>query len=85
MPIKGHSVCMPVIIINFKVRGVGQDIIELLGPCLHNTDFSFQNKIYEQVEGVVMGSPVSPIVTNLYMENFEKKALNSALPILDCG
>ena len=27
-----------------------QNIIELLGFCLHNTYFSFQNKFYEQVE-----------------------------------
>ena len=36
-----------------------QDIIELLGFCLHNTYISFQNKFYEQVEGVAMGSLVS--------------------------
>ena len=52
-----------------------QNIIELLGFCLHNTYFSFQNKFYEQVEGVAVGSPVSPIVANLYMEHFERKAL----------
>ena len=55
-----------------------QNIIELLGFCLHNTYFSFQNKFYEQVEGVPMGSPVSTIVVNLYMESFETKALRSA-------
>ena len=55
-----------------------QNIIELLGFCLHNTYFSFQNMFYEQVEGVPMGSPVSPIVANLYMESFERKALSSA-------
>ena len=51
-----------------------QDIIELLGFCLHNTYFSFQNKFYEQ-EGAPMGSLVSPIVANLYMEQFEREAL----------
>ena len=56
-----------------------QNIIELLGFCLYNTHFSFQNKFYEQVEGAPMGSPVSPTVTNLYMECFEKKALASAI------
>ena len=55
-----------------------QNIIELLGFCLHNTYFSFQNKFYEQVEGVAMGSPLNPIVANLYMEHFERKALRSA-------
>ena len=42
-----------------------QNITDLLGFCLHNTYFSFKNKFYEQVEGVPMGSPVSPIVANL--------------------
>ena len=55
-----------------------QNIIDLLQFCLHNTYFSFQNKFYEQVEGMVMGSPVSPIVANLYMEHFERAALQSA-------
>ena len=54
-----------------------QNIMELLGFCLNNTYFSFQNKFYEQVEGAAMGSPVIPIVANLYMEYFEGKALAS--------
>ena len=53
-----------------------QNITELLGFCLHNTYFFFQNKFYEQVEGVPMGSAISPIVANLYMKHFE--ALRSA-------
>ena len=56
-----------------------QNIIELLGFCPHNTYFSFQNKFYEQVKGAPMGSLVSPIVANLYMESFERKALVSVI------
>ena len=56
-----------------------QNIIELLGFCLHNTYFSFQNRFYEQVEGALMGLPVSLIVANLYMECFERRALSSAI------
>ena len=54
------------------------DIILLLEFCLKNTYFSFQGLFYEQVEGAAMGSPVSPIVANLYMEYLEQKALSTA-------
>ena len=55
-----------------------EDIILLLEFCLKNTSFSFQGQFYEQVEGAAMGSPVSPIVANLYMEYLEQKALSTA-------
>ena len=54
------------------------DIILLLEFCLKNTYFSFQGQFYEQVEGAAMGSPVSPIVANLYMEYLEQKSLSTA-------
>ena len=47
----------------------------LLEFCLTNTYFSFQDKLYEQKEGPVMGSPINPIVANLFMEDFEIRAL----------
>ena len=55
-----------------------QNITELLQFCLHSIYISFQNKFYEQVEGVAMGSLISPIVANLYIEHFEREALQSA-------
>ena len=66
--------------ITLKERTVMEvgDIILLLEFCLKNTYFSFQDQFYEQVEGAVMGSPVSPIVANLYMEYLEQKALSTA-------
>ena len=54
------------------------DIILLLEFCIKNTYFSFQDQSYEQGEGAAMGSPVSPIVANLYMEYFEQKTLHTA-------
>ena len=54
------------------------DFILLLEFCLKNTFFSFQGQLFEQVEGASMGSPVSPIVANLYMEHIEQKALSSS-------
>ena len=53
-------------------------IICWLEFCLKNTFFIFQGRYYEQVEGAAIGSPISPIVANLYMEAFEKQALNTA-------
>ena len=52
-----------------------QNIIELYGFSLLNAHFSFQNKFSEQVERAPMGSPVSPIVANVYMEHLEREAL----------
>ena len=50
-------------------------IICLLRFCLTTTYFTFQGKIFEQVKGAAMGSPISPIVANLFMEGLETKAL----------
>ena len=50
----------------------------LLEFCLRSTYFTFQNKYYEQVEGAAMGSPIRQIVANLYMENFEVRAINTS-------
>ena len=53
--------------------------------CLKTTYFSFQDHFFEQVEGAAMGSPVSPIVANLYMEDLEQKALSTTTPPLASG
>ena len=55
-----------------------KNIICLLEFCLRSTYFTFQNQYYEQVEGAAMGSPISPIVTNLYMESFETRAISTS-------
>ena len=36
------------------------------------------DRFYEQQEGAAMGSPISPIVANLYMEDLESKAIQSS-------
>ena len=64
---------------------VVSDIILLVEFCLKSTYFSFQDQFYEQVEGAAMGSPVSPIVANLYMEYLEQKALSTAPNPLGSG
>ena len=53
-------------------------IITLPEFCLKNTPFLFQVKYYEQLHGTAMGSPISLLIANLFMEEFEVKALLSA-------
>ena len=52
-------------------------IIQLLSFCLQSTCFVYQNEYYEQVFGAAMGSPISPIIANIYMEYFEESAISS--------
>ena len=54
-----------------------QQITTLLEFCLTNTYFLFQGKYFEQVQGATMGSPTSPLIANLFMEEFEVKALST--------
>ena len=45
-----------------------EQIADLLEMCLRSTYFSFGGNLYQQKEGAAMGSPVSAVVANLYME-----------------
>lgn len=45
--------------------------------CLFTTYFKLNGSFYRQKRGYAMGSPVSPIVANLYMEEKEQRALDS--------
>ena len=56
-----------------------QNILDLLEFCLCNTYFLFQGQYYEQTQGAAMGSPVSPVLANVYMEAFEDRALSTAV------
>ena len=45
--------------------------------CLTHTYILFQGKYYQQAQGAAMGSPISPLIANIFMEEFEVKALQS--------
>ena len=54
------------------------EIADLLNFVLRSTYFQYNGSIYEQLEGEAMGSPVSAVITNLYMESFEQQAINTS-------
>ena len=60
-------------------------ITTLLEFCLTSTYVLFQGKYYEQVQGAAMGSPTSPLIANIFMEEFEVKALSSIPHPLSSG
>ena len=51
------------------------EVVRLVEICLRSTSFQYNNIYYEQIEGTAMGSPLSPVIANLYMEFFEKLAI----------
>ena len=55
-----------------------EDIVQLLKYVLMTTYFLFRGTIYKQLFGAAMGSPVSPVVVNLYMEFLEQRAISTA-------
>ena len=57
-------------------RSGGMDvdtIIRLLKFCLTTTAFQYRGTHYEQLDGVAMGSPVSPVIADIFMEDLEDK------------
>ena len=54
-----------------------EDILVLLRLCLGLTYFQVDGSYYKQNKGTAMGSPVSVVVANLFMEELEEKSLQS--------
>ena len=52
------------------------DLIELLEVSTKNQLFQFQGALYEQVDGVAMGSPLGPLKANAFMCNIEEQLTN---------
>jgi hypothetical protein len=45
---------------------------------LTSSFFRFNCQFYEQTDGVAMGSPLSPVIANYFMEYFEEISLQTA-------
>jgi hypothetical protein len=52
--------------------------MELLEAYLRTTYFQVDDKFLQQNDGMAMGSSISPIVSNIFMEYFEKLTFDLA-------
>ena len=50
--------------------------MELLNTATKNQLFQFERNLYEQMDGVAMGSPLGPLMTNAFMCGIEERLLN---------
>ena len=49
-----------------------KEMKELLHLCTKNVHFIFKGEIYIQIDGVAMGSPLGPVLENIFMVELEK-------------
>jgi len=64
-----------------------EDVVELLEFTLSTTYFHFRGELYKQSFGTAMGSPVSPLVADNFMEHLEQTAIateSKLIPISIC-
>jgi hypothetical protein len=52
-----------------------EDLILLTTFCMKQNYFRFNDQYYRQREGLAMGSPLSPLMADIFMDNFENKYL----------
>ena len=52
-----------------------QEMKELLILCTLNVDFTFNNETYIEVDGVAMGLPLGPVLTNILMVELETSVI----------
>jgi len=54
-----------------------EEFLNAINLVLHSTFFTFNNKFYKQTYGAPMGSPLSPIIADLFLQKLENDVLNS--------
>ncbi|XP_059055428.1 uncharacterized protein LOC131849377 [Achroia grisella] len=67
--------CMEVVKDRLLEKDLPSQYSVLLKHCLDAGYFLYQGEYYLQIDGVAMGSPVAPLVANIWMEHIETKIL----------
>ncbi|RVE46596.1 hypothetical protein evm_008729 [Chilo suppressalis] len=70
--------CLEVVKVKLQDNNIPTEYAKFLHHCLTTNFFIYQGQYYLQIDGVAMGSPVAPVVANIWMEYFEEKAFATA-------
>ena len=62
-----------------KLPTVRDELITLLSLCLNQNYFKFNNTYYTQNTGLPMGSPLSPLIADIFMDNLETYFLKTPI------
>ena len=55
---------------------------KLLLKATSDVEFSFDGIMYRQIDGVAMGSPLGPVLANIFMGHCEVRILEKCWPLL---
>jgi predicted GIY-YIG superfamily endonuclease len=58
------------------------ELLVLFKLCVSQNYFLFNGTYFKQPKGLAMGSPLSPLLADIYMDSFEKSVFSSAHPLL---
>ena len=62
-----------------------QEMKELSYLCTKNSHFTLNSKTYVQIDGVTMGSPLDPVLANIFMVELEQNIIPNYLKIYHYG
>jgi hypothetical protein len=54
---------------------IAEQILTLLKDVLSQNYFTFQQRIYQPEQGIAMGSPISGVIAEIFLQNFEDQTL----------
>ena len=60
---------------HINIQSYKKSIKKLVNYCVKQNHFAFIDNIYDQIDGVAMGSPLGPILANIFMSHLENTAL----------